>query len=249
MINVDELQDRRTECRIELHRFLEILPRLIAASELRQHLRVAVVESALIGIALEHLRDDALRFRRASGLHQHIRDREPAREIVGIQLPRGAQMFERLIDFGAVVAGALEQHASEDSLRVVQIRRCRRHFAQLFLRLVETTSIDQHDGALIQKHAVRRIFFDDFVDARERFIEAAFRRRQFGDQKFVRFVGGDFLRHRDSREHRGDGCNQQTLHHFHRSTRLRRLFDAPEHTTVTVGGAHFMPSRCTAILC
>src|SRR4029077_1819593 len=48
LINIDELQNGRAECRIDLYGALEILLRLIPATELCQNLGVVVVECPLI---------------------------------------------------------------------------------------------------------------------------------------------------------------------------------------------------------
>ena len=54
---------------------------------------------------------------------QDLRDGDAGGEIVGIRLEGGLQVRQRLFDLGAVVAGAVEQHAAEDAIGVVEVRR------------------------------------------------------------------------------------------------------------------------------
>ena len=121
MIDVDELQDRRSKCRIDLHCPFEVLARLIAAAQFCQDLRVGVVECALIGRALQQCRQCLFGIGRAAGRQKNLRDRHAGPDVIGIEPERSLQVGERFVDLCAVVRRSIEEQASQDALRIVEI--------------------------------------------------------------------------------------------------------------------------------
>ncbi len=190
LINLDELLDGQAEGRIDFDGPLQILERFGTAAELCQHLRIAVVETTLIGSALEHRREHLLRLGGTSAREINLRDGHAGGEVVGIDAEGVLEMNERFVDLGPIVPGAIEEHTAEDALGVIEVRLESDHFAQLGFGGVDLRSIDENQRPLVKNDGVAWVLRHDFVDAQERFIEAAVVGGELGENELVGVVRG-----------------------------------------------------------
>ena len=106
-------------------------------------------------------------------------------DVARIRAERGLKVHQRLIEPGPVCACTIEEHATEDSLRVVEVRVGGDELSQIALATIRSAGIDEHHRPLEQQHGVCRFFLDHLLDARERFVEAAFIGRQLGQDEII----------------------------------------------------------------